>query len=294
MNELIHRLISGYHVAVRLLRHEVIDAKPAQWRLAADTLARLYIPPKDLRVETRDWHGLQTDIISRGNTDPSQAPIIWLHGGGFAFCSPRTHRAAASTLASLTGRPVWLPDYPLAPEHPYPLALDALSRIPTENSLDIVGDSAGGNLALAWALRRRAKDRVALLSPWVDLRVDGASAIKMGEDHSAFDREDLREYAGMYLSGTAPTNPDCSPVLAGDNELAQLGEVYLESARNELLHANATLLSDRLIAAGVELQEHEEELAHHGWQLLPDILPEAKRSLQRVADFMSNREKARK
>ena len=287
MKELLHRLISGYHVAVRLLRHEVIDATPAQWRLAADTLARLYIPPKDLRIESHDWCGLRTDIISRGNTDPECSPIVWLHGGGFAFCSPRTHRAAASTLSFLTGRPVYLPDYPLAPEHPYPQALDALSQVPVDGPIDIVGDSAGGNLAMAWALRRKAGDRLALLSPWVDLRVDGASAIQDGVDHSAFDREDLREYAGLYLSGASATHPDCSPVLANEDDLGTLGRVYLESARNELLHANATLLTDQLALANVQLHRHEEPRAHHGWQLLPDILPEAKHSLERVAQFIT-------
>ena len=287
MNELFHRLISGYHVAVRLLRHEVIDARPAQWRLAADTLARLYIPPKDLRVESHDWHGLPTEIVSRGNTDPARPPIVWLHGGGFAFCSPRTHRAAASTLSSLTGRRVFLPDYPLAPEHPYPQALDALSEVPLNGPMDIVGDSAGGNLALAWALRRKAGDRVALLSPWLDLRVDGASSLQEGVDHSAFDREDLREYAGLYLSGTPATHPDCSPALADTSDLAELGKIYLESARNELLHANATLFAERLSAAKVDFIQHTEPRAHHGWQLLPDLLPEAKHSLERVAQFIT-------
>jgi acetyl esterase/lipase len=140
---------------------------------------------------------------------------------------------------------------------------------------------------MAWALRRKAGDRVSLLSPWVDLRVDGASAIQDGVDHSAFDREDLREYAGLYLSGTPATHPDCSPVLAGQRDLAELGRVYLESARNELLHANATLLADRLSHAGVELHRHEEPRAHHGWQLLPDLLPEAKHSIERVAQFIT-------
>lgn len=187
----------------------------------------------------------------------------------------------------MTGREVWLPDYPLAPEQPFPAAHHALDRIPIEGPMDIVGDSAGGNLALSWALRRQNGDRLALLSPWVDLRVDGVSSTINEADHSAFDREDLREYASLYLSGESPTNPECSPVLASKEKLATLGEVYIESAASELLNADAQLLASRLSEAGVDLTTHEEPKAHHGWQLLPDLLPEAKQSAQRLAQFLT-------
>ena len=287
MNDLVHRVISGYHVAVRLLRHEVLDANPTQWRLAVDTLARIYFPPKDLVIRSWDWHGMNTESVSRKGGLTDAPPIIWIHGGGFAFCSPRTHRAAAGALAALTGREVWLPDYPLAPERPFPAAHRALDRIPIEEPLDIVGDSAGGNLALSWALRRQNGDRLALLSPWVDLRVDGASSTINIADHSAFDREDLREYASLYLGGEPATNPECSPVLASKEKLATLGKVFIESAASELLNADAKLLASRLSEAGVAITTHEEPKAHHGWHLLPDLLPEAKQSADRLSQFMA-------
>lgn len=287
MSDLLHRMISGYHLAVRTLRHEVIDATPTQWRLAADTVARLYVPPKDLSITTADWFGLRTDRISRASTDPTASPIIWIHGGAFAFCSPRTHRAAAAALSEATGRSVWLPDYPLAPEHPYPAALDALSHIHSDQPMDIVGDSAGGNLALAWALRRGRGDRLALLSPWVDLRVDSASSRHGTTSSSAFDREDLREYAAMYLRGHAATSSDCSPILAERSALERLGPVYLESAANELLKPDADMLSRQLKRAGIPTTEREEPHAHHGWQLFPDILPEARRSIAGMTDFLT-------
>ena len=287
MNDLVHRLVSGYHVAVRLLRHEVIDATPAQWRLAVDTLARLYFPPKDLKVRPFDWYGLPTEAISREGCDTGAPPIVWIHGGGFAFCSPRTHRAAAGTIAAMTGREVWLPDYPLAPEHPYPEALDTLCQIPIDSPLDIIGDSAGGNLALAWALRRKNRDRLALLSPWLDLRVNGASSVVNVSEHSAFDREDLREYASLYLKGFSPTDPDCSPLLAPHSAMANLGSIYIESAADELLHADAQMLAQRLQECGARPVTHIEPKAHHGWQLLPDLLPEAKQSAIRVSRFFT-------
>jgi len=286
MSDLLHQFISGYHQTVRTLRREVLDATPGQWRLAADTVARLYIPPRDLIVEAREWCGVEGELVRRKDTATGAEAIVWIHGGGFVFGSPRTHRAAAAALAKATGRPVWLPDYPLAPEHPYPTALDALQRIDHPAPLDIVGDSAGGNLALSWALRRGAHDRMILLSPWLDLRVDGPSARRNASGHSAFDREDLREYAGLYLSGTAPTSADCSPILAGGDALRTLGPVLLEYSENEMLRDDSSTFADRCRETGLDLTETIEPDAPHGWQLFPDLLPEAKRSVERMRNFL--------
>lgn len=282
-----HPFISGHHQVVRTLRREVLDASPGQWRLAADTVARLYVAPRDMKVQKESWHGLRTERILRKGHQPESEDILWIHGGGFAFGSPRTHRAGASALALSTGRAVRLLDYPLAPEHPYPQALDALSQIPANAPLDIVGDSAGGNLALAWALRRGCGDRLILLSPWLDLRVDGHSARRNASGHSVFDREDLREYAGLYLAGHAATSPDCSPILADDSSLQRLGAILLESSTAEMLHADAEALAARAKALKLPLTWAQEDQAHHGWQLFPDVLPEAQRSIQRMTDFLA-------
>lgn len=306
MSDWLHPLISSHHQVVRSLRREVLDATPKQWRLAADTLARLYPTPKNAairkvregEVEREEIHWIPsgsapaTAPVLENNewaTDQSGSsrPIVWLHGGGFAFGSPRTHRAAAIAVARATSRPVWLVDYPLAPEHPYPHALGALETLHLPHALDIVGDSAGGNLALAWALRRKKKDRLVLLSPWLDLRVNSLSAQQNHSGHSAFDREDLREYASLYLAGANPTLPDCSPVLADTSEFTHLKSVLLESSKIELLRGDSVLLAAKCQEAQIPCIWEEEPSAHHGWQLFPDWLPEAKRSLERIRNFLA-------
>lgn len=289
MSDLLHQVISGYHQAVRTLRKEVLDASPSQWRLAADTVARLYIAPKDLHIERFEWQGMPTECIRRTSTKEDAKPIIWIHGGGFAFCSPRTHRAAASAISKVTQRPVWLPEYPLAPEHPYPAALNALTQIQQDGPMDIIGDSAGGNLALSWGLRRSAQDRLLLLSPWLDLRVDAHSAKMNSAAHSAFDREDLREYASLYLKGHSPTQEDCSPVLASDKALQGIHSVYIESSKSELLHSDSLAFTERCQGAGISVEHRIEDSAHHGWCLFPDLLPEAKRSVDHMARFLAKR-----
>ena len=96
-------------------------------------------------------------LVRRKSVPDSATAIVWIHGGGFAFGSPRTHRAAA---AACLKRPNVRCGFPItlsAPEHPHPAALDALDRVPSGEPMDIVGDSAGGNLALCWALRRKGR-----------------------------------------------------------------------------------------------------------------------------------------
>jgi monoterpene epsilon-lactone hydrolase len=84
-------------------------------------------------------------------------PIIWLHGGGYVFGGSDSHAAAAQVLAELTGHAVFVPDYPLAPEHQWPARLNtALTVIDALSPCDLVGDRTGGNLALNVALQRRA------------------------------------------------------------------------------------------------------------------------------------------
>ncbi|MEC7114317.1 MAG: alpha/beta hydrolase fold domain-containing protein, partial [Bacteroidota bacterium] len=157
----------------------------------------------------------------------------------------------------------------------------------TGEPMDIVGDSAGGNLALCWALRRKKGDRLILLSPWLDLRVDGPSARRNESRHSAFDREDLREYAGLYLAGKAPTAPDCSPLLASTEALQTLGPILLEHSDNELLAEDSVAFATTCRTAGLDITHAIEPDAPHGWQLFPDLLPEAKRSIERMRDFLA-------
>ena len=85
MSDLLHQFLAGYHQAVRTLRKEVLDASPSQWRLAADTVARLYIQPRDLIVDHHVRDGIPGQRVRRSSTPTNAPDIIWIHGGGFVF-----------------------------------------------------------------------------------------------------------------------------------------------------------------------------------------------------------------
>lgn len=305
MHRAAHRLISNQFQAVRLLRREVIDVTPGQLRAAVEAVARIYPGHRDAIVERSEASGVKMDIV-RARTEPvDQTPIIWAHGGGFAFGSARTHRAAASHLALQSGRAVWLPDYGLAPEHPFPVALKQVSAVIGEaieryGSCDLVGDSAGGNLALASCLYRLGlrpggamegealalPQSLSLLSPWLDLRLSSPSYIDNAAESSLFDKGDMRYYSSFYLAGHAAGDMLTSPAIMSDELLAQLPPIRLESTPPDYLHPDAQAFYNRLDAAGHAVQWREVSEVFHSWQLLPDVLPEAARSIKELADFI--------
>jgi len=269
----------------RMVRRDVVHASPVQLRNALEMASRLN--PGPWEGEFQEWgvpncEGIE--VIWKGHC---RGTVVWVHGGAFAFGSPRVYRAAAVHLAKNTRCRVLMPTYRLAPEHTYPAAHDdvcrALETICAEfGDVVVVGDSAGANLVLSAMARLEESHSgetvrgVALLSPWCDLRPTARSVVQNAVAHSPFDSEDSMEYSQSYLGGHSPEDPRVSPILNGD--FRRLPPVYLEWAEDEFLAPDIVLLRDELERSGVDLTVRTEPEAVHGWQTMPDLLPEAKRS----------------
>jgi len=265
---------------------------PAAIRSALDTLARLNPGPASVRFEISSVAGVSVAVLAAGNAPPLGRMVL-VHGGGFAFGSPRTHRAFAAHLALETGWEVWVPDYPLAPESPFPAAGHALMRVweaaqaPAVQAV-LAGDSAGGNLAAALVQRCLAEGKavpeaVLLFSPWLDLAEDSESNWLNLEALSPFDRLDMKTYGELYAGKMPLDDPQISPLRG---RVEGFPPVFLESSEVEYLRPDARAWAVRLAEAGVPVEERTEAFALHGWQLFPDLLPEAQRSVQAVAAFL--------
>lgn len=154
----------------------------------------------------------------------------------------------------------------------------------------LIGDSAGGNLALAAVAQMTADQEggvealagVALLSPWCDLRTNSASVAINAVAHSPFDHQDAEEYAAQYLGSYDRSSADVSPVLGSYKGWP---EMYLEYAEDEFLAPDVVELSRQLRQDRVSFTVRTEPQAVHGWQLLPDFLPESKRSISALASW---------
>jgi acetyl esterase/lipase len=231
---------------------------------------------------------------------PADAPlIVWLHGGAFCLGSPRTHLGLAGALARRAGMRAVLPDYRLAPEHPFPAALDdclaawraLLADGEPPARIAIGGDSAGGNLALTLiGLARDAglppPGAIVLFSPWVDLTLSAASLGRLAAREVLLPAGRLAEIRDLYLAGTDPRDPRASP-LRGD--LAGTPPVLIQASESEILRDDAVTLAGRLGDAGCDVTLDLWHAVPHVWQIHARWLPEADAAIDRAATFLRSR-----
>lgn len=226
------------------------------------------------------------------------APVLlYLHGGGFIGCSPETHRSLVGSLVRRTAGEAWVPRYRLAPEYPYPAALDdalnayrhllEVQRV-APSRLVVAGDSAGGGLALSLVLSLRAAGlpqpaAVVTFSPWTDLAVTGASADENSERCSMFAGETIRRAAAFYLGNADPRDPLVSPVYGTYEGFPPL---LVHASTDEVLRDDAVRVAERARADGVTVEHRLWRRVPHVWQFFPAVLPEARESLALTAQFI--------
>ena len=222
--------------------------------------------------------------------------ILYFHGGGYVFGSPRTHRAMLARLSSLCSAWSCLPDYRLAPEHPFPAAFDdalavygdLLAGGTSPERIMLGGDSAGGGLALALLAEicRRDLPRPAgcfAFSPLTDLRFSGESMRNNAQSDVVLPADRAADMAGMYLRGADPDDPRASP-LHGD--FTGSGPVWLTVGDTEILLDDTRRMADVLRAQGVEVEMVIEPDLPHVWPLFHGMIPEAGTTLQRLGQWI--------
>jgi acetyl esterase/lipase len=252
--------------------------------------------PRDVRVETLTTPVRGEWVRANGAANPTRA-ILYLHGGGYVACAPLTHRTLTIALARACGAPVFVPDYRLAPENPYPAALDdALQaydflRAQGFAAADIAigGDSAGGGLALATVLALRERDRaerpvacVVAYSPWTDLLATGASLESNARSDDMLVGANVGPMARHYAPAAELRHPFISP-LYGDYR--GFPPLLIFASTSEVLRDDAVRLAGRARSQGAAVTLQLEAALPHVWPLF-DVLPEARRSIAQTAEFV--------
>lgn len=253
---------------------------PARQRKVIDALMRVAFLPDGTRAEPTTLGGVPAARVRTPASDPDRA-LLYLHGGAYIVGSPTSHRAVAAHLAHAVGAVAHVLDYRMAPEHPYPAAVDdalaayrALldSGVPAERIV-VAGDSAGGGLALALALRARAVGvplpaALGLVSPWVDLTLDGLDETV---DDPLLSRGWLELGATSY-AGSERRRPEVSPLYA---DLAGLPPMFVHAASDEMFHADVERFVAAARAAGVEVTYERLEGHWHVTHLFAGMVREA-------------------
>jgi monoterpene epsilon-lactone hydrolase len=228
----------------------------------------------------------------------NESVVYYLHGGGYISGSAKTNRPVTIPLARRLKRKVFSLDYRLAPEHHFPAGLDdavtgyrwLLSNGINPENISVAGDSAGGGMTLALAMRLRNGGEplpacLVCLSPWTDMTGSGDSITANSERDSMFVAEDIGRYASAYLgTGSRRHDPLASPLLG---DFGGLPPLYLEVGENEVLLDDARRVHEKALAAGLTSQLRIVRGVPHGWQFGAPFLPEAKESFEEIARFIT-------
>jgi monoterpene epsilon-lactone hydrolase len=221
--------------------------------------------------------------------------LLYLHGGAYVFCSPRTHRHLVAALGEAAGVAAFTLDYRLAPESPFPAAVEdaaaayrwLLEQGFAPNRIAVAGDSAGGGLTMAMLVAARDAGlpmpaAAVCLSPWADLTIMAESFVtKASVDSLTGDR--LRRLGQLYLNGADNKHPLASPFFA---DLHNLPPLLIQVGTDEVLFDDSIHLEAAAKAAGVETQLEIWEEMIHVWHYYHPMLSEGRKAIARIGEFV--------
>lgn len=266
-----------------------------QARANLELLAGKTPPPARIRTTACDIAGVRCDSIE-GRTTDAQRVLLYLHGGGYCMGSPNSHRDLTWRLAEASGARVVAPDYALAPEHPFPAALDQAVAIYkallddgiSPGNLAIGGDSAGGGLTFATLVAARDKGlpmpaAAVTLSPWTDLAGTGRSMTTNAKADAMIRADQIGRIVPLYTKGRAVADPLVSPLHA---DLRGLPPTLIQVGSTEVLLDDSTRIAEKLEEAGVPVTLDIWPSMPHVWQLFAARLPEGREAIVKIGAFL--------
>lgn len=266
---------------------------PFAIRASFETNARLFFhAPRGPAMTRTEVCGRDALRIAPSGPATGAATVLYFHGGCFLFGSPDTHKAMIARLALEAGLPAVLPRYPLAPEHPFPAALDhglaVFRHLAAEGPVILGGDSAGGGLALsvlAGVLQEGLPRPLGLFafSPLTDLTFSGQSLIRNARADVLLPPARTPEIAAYYLNGADPSDPRASPLFA---RYSGAPPIWLTVGDTEILLDDTRRMAAALRAQGVGVHEEIARDLPHVWPLFQTFLPEARATLKSVAAWI--------
>lgn len=264
-------------------------------RAGMEQLAELFPVSPDVRLEPVSADGVPAEWIAAPEATADRT-IFYLHGGGYTLGSINTHREMVSRLSRAAGARALAINYRLAPEHPFPAAVEdstAAYRWLLGNGLNpgrivIAGDSAGGGLTMATLVALRdAGDPLpaaaVCLSPWVDLEGLGESATTKAAVDPMIQGKMIAEGGKAYLGGAHPHTPLAAPLYA---DLTGLPPLLLQVGTSEVLLDDSTRLAERAKSAGVDVTLEPWDDMIHVWQIFAAMLPEGQQAIDRIGEFV--------
>lgn len=250
-------------------------------------------------VEATSVNGLYAEWLRPKRAREGKV-LLYLHGGAYLVGSCRTHRQLVSHIARAAGINAIVPEYRLAPEHPFPAAIDdavgvyrwLLANGYGPGDIFIAGDSAGGGLTVATLLSLRHAGipmpaAAVLISPFLDVTGSGESARTRADKDPWFDVKDMVVVAENYCgAGVDLRNPLVSPVFAN---VAGLPPTYIQVGNDEILLSDSTRFADKMRAEGREVEIEIWPDMWHVFQLFIGKMPESRRAVRQIGAYLERR-----
>jgi acetyl esterase/lipase len=289
----------GFNSLVALMEsQETLDMPIPERRAMVEEMSMVTPPPGDVTYEEVDAAGVPSEWVTAPGATADRT-IFYVHGGAYTICSPRTHRRLTAELSRASGYRVLAIDYRLAPEHPFPAAVeDAVAAYrwlleggTAPEHVAIAGDSAGGGLTIATLVSARDQGiplpaAAVTISPWADLEMTGESMDAKASADPMIDRERLKDSADAYLDGTDARTPLASPIYA---DLTGLPPLFIHVGGRETLLDDSHRLAAKAQTDGVDVTLEVEDEMIHVWHLFVGIAPESEAGCRRVADFVKEK-----
>jgi len=255
-------------------------------------------PPKGTQATHIDLDGVKAvavlTLASLGDR-----LVLYLHGGGHVSGSPALYGDFTWRIAAATRARTVILDHRLAPEHPFPAALDdavTAYRALVADGVDprrmaVLGESSGGGLVLAMLLKLRDEGfrlpaAAVALSPWTDLALTGGSLQRNAEADPMLRGTEGARLASYYLAGADPRTPYASPLYADPTGLPP---TLIQVGSDEILLDDSVRMAERMRAAGCQVELEIWPRMPHTWQVWARVLPEARAAIERIGAFVQSK-----
>lgn len=272
---------------------------PQEMRAAMAAAFSAFPSAGEVKCEPVNANGVKAEWVTANNAAPDRV-ILYLHGGGYVMGSIDTHRELVARLSKAAQARGLALDYRLAPENPFPAAVDdsitayrwLLAQGYKPERIVVAGDSAGGGLAVATLLALRdigapAPAAGVCISPWVDFEAEGESMTSRAAQDPLVSREAILNLARMYMGEKGSLRePLAAPINAYLNDLPPL---FIQVGNAETLLDDSTRLADSAKGAGVDVTLQIWDEMPHVWHLAAPVLPEGQEAIDKIGEFVRQR-----
>lgn len=278
----------------------LLRGEPGDWAAARATyLAALAIhpAPEGVMIEDVDMGGIPAVLVTP-EAGARDKIMLYIHGGGYVAGSPAGYHGLGGNFARMLGARVYMPDYRLAPEHPFPAAIEdvlasyrwLLEQGHAPESISFAGDSAGGVMVVTVMVAARAAGLPlplagVAISPWANLEHTGSSMSTRDGIDPTVNITGLNLMARAFLAGALPNSPEASPVFA---DVRGLPPILVQIGELEVMLSDAIRLASHLAENRVRVSLEVWPGMFHVWHMFSAILPEGLRALRGAVDFIEN------